>query len=70
MVKNALINANFNALINGTVTFIIKNHFLAGQDEVITVTLPNDATGEITFIVDGTTYKKHNNGIAAIAFLI
>ena len=41
---------------------------LAGQDEVITVTLPNDATGEITFIVDGTTYKKTlNNGIAAIA---
>ena len=121
--ENALINANFNALINGTVTFIIKNHLnktvdvisgnaryslsglklgtytveavynsklsktatftvskgtpkldvdikdvLAGQDEVITVTLPNDATGEITFIVDGTTYKKTlNNGIAAIA---
>ena len=40
---------------------------LAGQDEVITVTLPNDATGEITFIVDGTTYTKTlNNGIAAI----
>ena len=121
--ENAIINANFNALINGTVTFIIKNHLnktvdvisgnaryslsglklgtytveavynsklsktatftvskgtpkldvdikdvLAGQDEVITVTLPNDATGEITFIVDGTTYKKTlNNGIAAIA---
>ncbi len=113
--ENAVIKANFNALINGTITFIIKNHLnktvevisgnasysfgglklgtytveaiynsklskttsftvskttpnlnvdikdvLAGQDEVITLTLPNDATGEVTFIVDGIKiYKKH-----------
>ena len=120
--ENAVIKANFNALINGTITFIIKNHLnktvevisgnasysfgglklgtytveaiydsklskttsftvskttpnlnvdikdvLAGQDEVITLTLPNDATGEVTFIVDGIKYiKTLNNGIATV----
>ena len=72
------VEAVYNSKLSKTATFTVSKgtpkldvdikDVLAGQDEVITVTLPNDATGEITFIVDGTTYKKTlNNGIAAIA---
>ncbi len=71
------VEAVYNSKLSKTATFTVSKgtpkldvdikDVLAGQDEVITVTLPNDATGEITFIVDGTTYKKTlNNGIAAI----
>lgn len=72
------VEAVYNSKLSKIATFTVSKgtpkldvdikDVLAGQDEVITVTLPNDATGEITFIVDGTTYKKTlNNGIAAIA---
>ena len=120
--EDAVIRANFNALINGSITFVIEDYLnktvevisgnasytlsglklgtytleaiynsklsktttfvvsratpklnvdikdvLAGQDEVITLTLPNDATGQAIFIVDGTTYTKTlNNGVATI----
>lgn len=116
------IEAKFNALIDGTITFVIKNHLnttvkvingkasyvfnglklgdytvyafynnkltksttfsvskatpiinvdikdvLAGQDEIITVTLPNGATGDVIFIVDGVIYTKTlNNAMATV----
>ncbi len=40
---------------------------LAGETEVITVNLPANATGNITFIVDGKTYNKTlENGAASV----
>ncbi|WP_299524182.1 Ig-like domain repeat protein [uncultured Methanobrevibacter sp.] len=120
--EDVTIKANFNALINGTITFVIKNHLnttvkviqgkasykfnglglgsytvyaiynnkltksatfsvikstpvinvdikdvLAGQDEIITATLPKGATGEIIFVVDGVIYTKTlNNAVASV----